>query len=124
MRIRLANPNDLDHIRAAHAQYYAEEFPFPDFSKFHGVYIIDNENGYVTAGGVRLAAESIILTDKAVAPIIKVKALHQMLAQQAHVCGKLGVDQLHCWIDDEHYSKHLQEHGFVKSKGEFLVLNF
>src|SRR5258707_944915 len=73
--------NDIDAIRVIHGKYYADQFSFPDF--FHHFlcsFVVENdEKQIVAAGGVRLITESVLITDKSLSAMKRVRALRYVL---------------------------------------------
>ena len=114
---------DLENIKMIHDEHYKNEFEFPDFSKFTGVFVAeDDDNRIVTAGGIKPIIESVIITDKSYNVNERVRALHKILDISEFMTRAQGFDQLHCFVQDELWCRQLENHKFQATKGRSLVL--
>lgn len=122
--IRALQPNDIDELRKIHGKYFSQEFIFPDFlNNFLCAFVVTNDkNHIVCGGGVRLIAESILITDKDHSPRERVMALHQVLDASEWLTKRSDFNQLHAFIQDDKWKKCLIRKGFHPTKGEALVL--
>lgn len=124
MRIRDIHPSDLVQLMEIHGLYFKEEFTFPDFLNFLCAFVIEDEEGIITVGGIRNIAEVVMLTDKSRTPIQRMAAFHPLLSVYCNAGRRLNFDQLHCFIMDEKWSKRLQKtFNFRPTKGQALVLD-
>lgn len=126
MIIRELHSSDLNQLRAIHARFFSDEFELPDFfNKFLCSFVVVNEeeNVIITAGGVRTIAESVIITNKHISPETRREALYRMLEASAHITNSFGYEQLHAFIQNDKWKKHLEKVGFNKCKGEAVYLN-
>jgi hypothetical protein len=114
---------DLEQIKFIHEKFFKEEFDFPDFKKFIGAYVVINNDEIVTAGGVRPIAESVIITNESTPVKLRREGLLEMLAAQRFICSQYGLDQLHAFIADSKWKRHLINSGFEKCKGDAIYLN-
>ena len=125
LNIRSIDKNDLQALIKIHKEFYASEFDFPDFvSNYLCVFVIEDQNGIISAGGVRQIAESVIITDKNRSVRTRVEALNKMLQANEFVCRKFGHNQLHAFIQDSGWKEQLIKSGFVPCKGDALVISF
>jgi hypothetical protein len=120
--IRELRPDDLDRLKLIWDKYYSNEFSFPDFNKFLVAYVVENEGKIVTAGGIRTIIECIALTDKSLPVRERYDGLGYILNASKYFTLRHGHDQLHCFIQDETWMKHLLNFGFKFTKGDSLVL--
>jgi len=123
MIIRSFDPRDYEKLQRIHERFYKEEFSFDDFcSKFMDFFVVVENDEIVLAGGVRAIAESVIMTNKDIPVEIKRRALLTMLQTQLFTCGKLGYSQLHAFIQDDNWKRHLIKAGFKPCKGDALFI--
>lgn len=120
MNIRSISEKDLVKLRKIHARFYADEFEFPDFDSFVCNYIIEDSKGIITAGGIRLISECILLTDKSRNVIDRKVALGQSLNLNVYYNNQVGLNGLHAFIQDPIWEKQLIKHGFQSTKGKAL----
>lgn len=125
MNIRALRPEDIDQLRNIHSSYFKEQFEFPDFlNNFLCAFVvIDDSDTIISAGGVRAIAESIIITDKSYPIKERRSALYQVLDASCFISKRASFDQLHAFIQDDNWLRHLQKIGFSRTKGQALVLN-
>lgn len=125
IKLTALTESDLKMVEELHAKGFAEEFDLPDFSRgFLSAFKVTNAEGQVIAiSGVKPIAESIVLTDKEATVRQRTEALIEILQASTYVCKKFDFTQLHCFITDEEYKKHLQKFGFKPTKGQALVRN-
>lgn len=124
MRLRAFESSDIDQLYEIWEKQYQDEFTFPNFFKhFVGRFIVvDSNERIISGGGVRTICESVIITDKRVAPLTRRDALIQILEASLFTCGRLEYDELHAFIQDEGWKKVLQKYHFKPCKGEALVI--
>jgi hypothetical protein len=124
MRIRPMVLNDLERIQEIHNRHFKNEFEMPDFSKFIGLFVVeDDQSQIVVGGGVRPIAEAVILTDKDADIMLRVRALHKTLDISEYLTRSSGFDALHAYVTDENWFRQLEGKGFVPTRGKSLVLN-
>ncbi len=124
MIIRAFKESDLNQLMKIHEEFYKEEFSFNDFcNAFVDFFVVEEDNQIISAGGIRAIAESVIMTNKVMSNKTRVRALHQMLEAQLFTCGKTNFRQLHAFIQDKDWERHLMKIGFQKCKGDALFIN-
>lgn len=124
MNIRALEPDDLQQLEQIHARFYKDEFELPDFfGKFLCAFVIEEDGTIITAGGVRPIAEAIIVTNKDIDIEARRNALYKILEASMFTCGRTGFDQLHAFIQDDNWKKHLLKIGFKSCKGDAIYLN-
>jgi hypothetical protein len=124
MKIRALDPNDIDELRKIHEEHYKDEFPFPDFlNNFICAFVVvDDEGGIISGGGVRMIAESIMITDKDYPLRPRLSALCQVLDASEFVTRHAGLAEIHAFVQDDRWYNLLQKIGFLPTKGKPLVL--
>jgi len=122
MKIRPMLTTDLEAIHEIHERHFKTEFEFPDFSKFLGMFVVENDSHIIVAGGVKAIAESVVITDKDFNANERVRALHKALDISEYMTRAVGFDSLHAYVTDENWYRQLQGKGFVSTKGQSLVL--
>lgn len=125
MKIIPLSRSDMELVRMLHAKGFAEEFDLPDFT--HGFFsafkVVDNKEKVIAVAGIKPIAESIVITDSEASVRQKTEALIEILQASTYVCKKFDFTQLHCFITNKEYQKHLEKFGFQPTKGTALVRN-
>lgn len=124
MNIRALHPADIDELREIHARYYSKEFEFPDFlNNFLCCFVVvDDKDSIISGGGVRLIAESVLLTDKSRSTRDRRTALLQILDASEYLAKRADFSRLHAVTENEDWKNHLSKIGF-HSRGDLLVLD-
>ena len=124
MIIRAISNADFEKIREIHSQYYQNEFEFPDFyNRFICAFVVATDTGdIVSVGGIRNIAESIVLTDKSFSTRLRRSALYKVLDASEFIARDANIDELHAFVQDSNWEKHLRKVGFLPTKGKSLVL--
>jgi hypothetical protein len=121
--IRAYKVSDFDQIREIHEKHYKHEFSLEEFNqRFIEFFVIEEDLEVICAGGIRTIAESVIMTNKDASPRARRNALYQMLDAQTWTCSRLGYTQLHAFIQDSSWERHLEKIGFKSCKGNALFL--
>lgn len=121
--IRSLLPTDLPELEELHATHFKNEFTLPDFMHYVCAFVVEDEQGIVTAGGIRDIAECVLVTDLSRDPRIRLAALYQMLDASKFVCRKSGYDQIYVWSQNSKYTRRLKRNGFRSPQGESLILD-
>lgn len=111
-------------IRAIYDKYYSKDYPFEDFYRsFLSNFAITDEDGkIIIVGGVKPAAETIIMTNKEHPSQIELgRALVEAQKISAYTCHKLGIAELLAFVKDDRYASHLVRHGFEKRSQAFRL---
>ena len=125
MITRAFDSGDVEKAREIHARFFANEFTFPDFLKgFYCSFVVEDDKGIVSAGGVRPICESIIITDKDRSVKDRKYALAQVLQASMFICDSYKFNELTAFIQDAEWERHLSKVGFVPTKGKSLVLGW
>lgn len=125
MNIRAIRSDDIPKLKVIHDKYFRNEFVFPEFlTEFLCAFLVEDDSGeIITAGGVRTIAESIIITNKAYDIKERRQGLNQILDASEFVCHKFKYNQLHAFITDNNWERHLLKVGFRHIKGSGLVID-
>jgi|SRR6187399_12128 len=123
MIIRSFHPSDLDEIARLHELYFKNEFTLPDLMRYVCAFVVEDEQGIVTAGGIKTIAECALVTDLSRDPRVRIRALYQMLDASKFVCERSGYDQMYVWSQNPRYTKRLIRTGFREPQGQSLILD-
>lgn len=121
--IRALTPADIPELTELHARHFAHEFTLPEFMNYVCAFVVEDETGIITAGGIRNIAECVLVTDLSRDPRVRARALYQMLDASTFVCSKSGYDQMYAWSQNPKYTKRLIKNGFRLPQGQSLILD-
>ena len=121
--IRACRPEDLEEIKKIHERFYSETHELPNLMEMICAFVIEDEQGIVTAGGVRDIAEVIAVTNKDRHAVDRARALYQLRDMSAITCREFGYDRMHIWSQDSKYSKRLMKNNFRLAPGQSLILD-
>lgn len=119
---------DIDRIYKK--WYSANEYPpfweKDDPNKFEVSFTVTHKDGQmILAGGVKLIAEVIFLTDKDLPVRTRFEGLLQGLGSSIVIAQGMKHRHLHAFVNnDEQYVRHMMKFGFKKIKSDFLMLDF
>ncbi len=123
MIIRNFQDSDLEQLKIIHERYYKEEFSLNEFmGNFLGLFSAIENDKLICVGGVRTIAESIMVTDKSFSVRQRRDVLLKMLQTQSFVTSRSGYNQLHAFVQDEHWEQQLKDFGFKECKGNALFI--
>jgi hypothetical protein len=123
MIIRNYQDSDLEQLKIIHERYYKEEFSISEFyQNFLNLFSVVEDDKIISVGGVRLIAESVIVTDKGYSARQRREALLMMLQSQTFITGRNNYHQLHAFIQDKNWEKQLLEYGFKPCKGDAIFI--
>lgn len=122
VKITNLNLSDIARIKELHERYYSE-FEFPDFfSRCLYVFkIVDNNNELILAGQVRPIAEAILITDQSKSRIAIGRALVEAQRVAMFTCRQFNIDELHAFVKNEQYARHLEQHGFSERSKAYSI---
>lgn len=126
MNIRELRQEDATRISEIHSQFYHDEFDLSYLldPKSVGIFVVTDDNDQIICvGGIKPIIESVLITDKNFSVRQRRSALIQVLQASLFTCDRLGYGQLHCFIQDETWLKHLGKFGFKPTKGKALVIS-
>lgn len=121
--IRACTFEDLEEIKKLHELHFKNEFHLPEFMKYVCAFVVEDEHGIITAGGIRDIAECVAVTDMSRDPRVRIKALYQLLDASVYVCQKSDYDQMYVWSQNPRYSRRLMRNGFRLPQGQSLILD-
>lgn len=121
MMIRNFEPKDVDDLVKIHQQY-SSEFEIEEFKEdFKCFFVVEDEKGIITMGGVRMIPEIVILTNKDRSTRNRITGVRRLFEAIKFVSGKAGLNSLHCFIQDYDWLKILLKSGFRRTKGVSLI---
>lgn len=123
MNIRSYESSDLDELKRIHSLHFGNEFPLPDFLDYLCVFVVEDDKGIITFGGIRDIAECVTVTDKDRSTKDKVRALYQILDASSFTAHNLGYDQIYAWSQNPKWAKRLRRTGFRSPDGQSLILD-
>ena len=116
MKIRSLQFGDIEQLKRINAQ---SSDSFPDFgSNFHNILVaVDDKGNIISAGGVELIAEGVLITDKTLPQYTRGPALVEMLSRMESTCRGLNQKFLLAFVEkDETWKRALQLYGFKGSR--------
>lgn len=122
VKIQLLNRFDINHVRQLHEKYFSE-FDFPDFFGriLKAFKVVDNNGEIILAGAVRPIAETILVTDLSKNRIEIGRALVEAQRFSMYTCGQFNIDELHAFVKNEQYARHLERHGFSERSKAYSI---
>lgn len=112
INIRAMRYEDTPVLLELHEKYY-KEFNPPNFLRPSiGGFIIEDNKELIMGGTVRLVAECLLITDLSKNRIKIGRSLIEALKFSKYACRENNIDQLHAFVKNEQYAKHLIQHGF------------
>ena len=119
MNIRAICNRDIDQLVEIWKTHFSDEFSLEDFFSGLKFSCLAEEDGkIISAAGIRPINEIVMLTDKSASNFVRGKAFLELLG----CMRKFNPEQLHAFIQDEVWKKHLLKHGFRLTKGQALVI--
>ena len=122
MILRSIRYSDIIQLEVIHKKYYPNDV-MPDWSKLENILVAVTDNGEViSAGGVELIAEGVLLTNYDCSSIARGKALLQHLVNMKMTCSNLNQDYLHVFENghDEVWIKALRAYDFKPAGNAFF----
>jgi citrate lyase synthetase len=123
MNIRSYETSDLDELKRIHSLHFANEFDLPEFLEYLCVFVVEDEKGIITFGGIRDIAECVTVTNKDRTAKDRAKALYQILHASSYTACNLGYDQIYAWSQNRDWARHLRRVGFRPPVGQSLILD-
>jgi hypothetical protein len=121
--IRSVKPEDLGEIRRIYDAHFKEQFDPPDFMNFICAFVIEDEQGIITAGGIRDIAECVAVTDMNRPVLDRSKALYRLLDASVFVCKQWEYDRMYAWSQSPSWAGRLKKEGFRPHQGQSLILD-
>jgi len=125
MKLRCINYSDEDRLKEIHSKYFSSEFEFPNFfDNFLSSFVVADENNEIIAGGgIRPIVEAVIITNKDIEIEKRRLALIEILRMSMFATAVREYKELHAFIQDDKWLRHLKKAGFRETKGRSLVLS-
>lgn len=125
--IRAFKLQDVEPAKKIFEKFYSQDsngrLSFPDFSKdYICAFTVEDDDGIITTGGVRVIAEACLITDKDKSIRSRVEALKEVLLAIKFIVREFNFDRIHAVTDDPTWANQMKEHGFV-SRGEDLEIH-
>jgi hypothetical protein len=123
--VRQLRETDLPQLRKIHEEYYKNEFDMDElFENSIGLFAVtDEQDNIICVTSIRPIAEAVLMTDKNRTVRERRSALFMVLDVAEFITKKAGFEQLHVFIQDEQWIRHLTkaEVGFKPTAGKALV---
>jgi hypothetical protein len=123
MTIRACTFDDLAEIKRIHELYFKEEFFLPDFMRYISAFVVEDDKGIVTVGGIRDIAECVTVTDMSRNAIDRFRALRQILDASTFACRQWNYDQMYVWSQNPKWARRLKLNGFRPPQGQSLIFD-
>lgn len=123
MIVRSIESWDYKEVKEIHEKYYKEEFEFPGFLNNYlmGI-VVEDDSRIIVCGGIRTIVEAVAVTNKDIRVEKRREALYNLLNASTYYTRKKGYNQLHAFIQDPKWERHLIKAGFHPTKGHSLVM--
>lgn len=124
LRVRGLFDRDIPELGRIHDKFFSGEYSFDELltNALSSFVITDDKDKIIIGAQVRQIAEVVAVTDKDVEIGIRRQALLRLMNIAAYTCSANKYKQLHAFVQDEKWLRHLEKAGFKKSKGQALVL--
>jgi len=123
MNIRFFKEEDMDELRRIYHLYFEDDSAFPEFMTFMQAYVVEDDEGIITFGGIRSIAECITVTNKARDPRDRIKALYKILDASVFISRQFKYDHLYVWSKSPQWARRLRRNGFRPPDGQSLILD-
>ena len=124
MIIRGFQETDIKELLRIHKQYESE-FSVEEFNtdNYTALFSVEDEksNQLITAGGIRLIPEIVMVTDKERSTKTRREALVRSLEVSEFIARRNNYTDLHAFVQDEVWLNQLIKHDFVRTAGTSLV---
>lgn len=125
MKLLALRNEDDEQLREIWKVFYKDEFAFPDFYKHFlcAFKIVDKDDQIITAGGIRVLSEIVLMTDRGANQSARVKALFKALEFSKNTARAHRFDHIHATcIPNTSWERQLQKHNFEPIKDRMLIL--
>jgi hypothetical protein len=125
MIIRVPHLSDKQEIDRLYTKFFSKN-EYPDFlNSFQCSFVVADGHGIILAGGVKLIAEAVVVTDQERPVRVRQEALIQALGSSIFIAEGMKFRQIHAFVNnDEEYARHLQKFGFKLIDAKLLMLDF
>jgi hypothetical protein len=128
MIIREPKWSDKPEIDNIYNEFFSHN-EYPDFfnkNVFPCPFVVTDDDGkLILAGGVKLIAEAVVVSDQSVPKRERLEALLQALGSTIFIAQGMQHRQMHVFVNnDEKYVNTLQRFGFKLIDAKLLVLDF
>ena len=124
MNIRCFDESDTKELKKIHEKFFKSEFSFPDFTKgFTCAFTVYDAYGIIASGGIKPILEAIVMTNKDRGIKDKREGLYNLMQACNYITKVEGYNQMHAFVQDRKWLRHLVKVGFNPTKGQALVLD-
>ena len=128
MKIRELHYRDKKEIDRIYNEFF-DNNEYPDFFNsriFPCPFVVtDDDEKIILAGGVKLIAEAVVVSDQSLSKRARFDALFQALGSSIFIAQGMEHHQVHAFVNnDEKYVRTLQRFGFKLIDAKLLVLDF
>lgn len=106
MIIRYIEPQDVEQIDKIYETYFSG-MERPDFSNFHCVFVVVEDNRVISVGGLKPLVEAVVLTDRSFSVRKRRDALLNIHTGLTYAAKKLGFERIYAFCFEQSYSNHL-----------------
>lgn len=122
MNLRRLERKDLKQLIEIHNKYYNFAFPNINDPLYAIQRIVEKDDKIVLAGIVKLVSEVILITNKDLPPLTKMRGIKMMSDQLFKDVKNFGLDEFHVFSEnDDNFINILHKLGFVDCTGVPLV---
>lgn len=123
MILRELRPEDLEKLNAING--YENQIDIAlDANTLSGAIVEDNKGRIISGGIIRSISEVVLVTDKNVNSISRIKAINELIQYGEYVSKKSGRNEIHAFVTDKRFEDFLIKLGFRESNGKCLVRTF
>src|SRR5690348_4840229 len=123
MILRELRPEDLEKLNAING--YENQIDIAlDANTLSGAIVEDTKGRIISGGIIRSISEVILVTDKNINSISRIKALNELLKYGEYVSKKNGRNEIHAFVIDKRFENFLIKFGFREANGKCLVRTF
>lgn len=125
MIFRNYEQRDFNQVKEIHDKYYKHEFELEElFEKsIQIIVVVDNNDKIINICAARTIIELVAITNKDFSARKRVQSLKSVLQAMNYVLKRSGFNQLHAFIQDDNWMKHLLKNGFRPTKGQSVVID-
>ena len=122
MIVRRYTPEDLKVIDELWRKHHAHQFSLPKLQPSIIDCVVEDDKGIVAFGNLKVFAEAVMIMDHDRSPIVRAKALREMMPIGIMAAQRSGIAEIHLVSQDPDYAELLRKHyGFTTVLGEHLV---
>lgn len=121
MIIRRPEPGEWNKLKDIHKPLQ-NQFSFPNFSKLSSVYVAVEDGEIIGFGALQPMYEAVLVLDETKSKNARIQALKLLHDQAESELSRLGVDQIHIFVQAKKFFNYMKKRFNYKStKGIALV---